>query len=57
MWTVQKFIELLKRHDAGKDELRIGYGEGSMLISSWLDLESLVEELNEKEKANQSSVT
>jgi len=52
-WTVERFIELLKRHDAGvKFPILLANYETcpqSALVEGRLNLESLVEELNEWE--------
>ena len=46
MWTVENFLELLKRHGS---LVRIKMGKACHIeIDGWFDLESLVNELNEK---------
>ena len=53
-WTTEKFIELLKRHDAGADGRWLVLTNSPSLpapfIYGWLNLESLCEELNAGQK-------
>ena len=51
-WTVQRFLELLDRHDASKGvEIgRVQHFPARAHLDCWINLESLVEELNAKEK-------
>ena len=51
-WTVNKFIELLKRHDASLRGtlVREPLVGGQAYLNGWLNVESLVEEINERER-------
>ena len=55
-WTVERFIELLKRHDSAaipSDVLVCDLsvrGGGVYWLSGWLALENLVADLNKRER-------
>jgi len=54
-WTVERFIELLKRHDAAKEHgqenvLRLTIYDGVHYIQGWFNVQGLVAELNERDR-------
>jgi len=48
-WTIQRFIEILKRHDCGPPVIAEPSLTGCY-IHGWIDTDRLVEELNERER-------
>ena len=56
-WTVERFIEFLKRHDCATGAFALDVKRMSGLsgniewsVQGWINLDSLVEELNERDR-------
>ena len=52
-WTVQRIVELLKRHESGMVSLWVSQSErqpACWQVNGWLNLEAIVDELNARDR-------
>ena len=52
-WTVQRIIELFKRHDSGMVSLFISQSDRKSecwQVNGWMDLEAICDELNARDR-------